>query len=108
MATSIQVSTLRRLIGDNDPTNYRFTDQDLSNTIDTAGSVNKAALFLWEAKSAESSELHNVSESGSTRAMGEVFKNAQAMAAYFKGKVDVETPPEPVRRGSVTRKIVRL
>lgn len=108
MASAADVAALRLLIADTDPNNQRFTDQELSDILDAAGSQNKAALIVWENKAASASEIVNVSESGSTRSMGDIFKNAQAMIAYFKGRVKDDDPTEPIRRGSTTRRIERL
>lgn len=107
MATQSDIDTLRRFIGDTDPSNQLYTDEFLGDLIDSLGSVNKAALSIWEGKAATAVELVTVSESGSSRSNGEIFKNAQQMIAYFRGLVDKDEPPEPIRHGSYTRRIER-
>jgi hypothetical protein len=98
MATPAQVDQLRRM------TNYKATDPyddtQLSALIDEMGSLNRVAERMWNEKAAEAAELVNVSESGSSRSLGDAHKNALAMARYYKAladEVDVETPVDTTR-----------
>lgn len=60
--------------------------------------VNTAAATVWEGKAAGFANLVDVSESGSSRKMSDLYKNAVAMASYYRGKsttvvVDVSNRP---------------
>lgn len=101
MATLDEIAALRTLVSDADEP-FTFTDEELEEAIDLLG-LNGAAAQFWRRKAAASSELVDVSESGSSRKLSDVSKNAIAMAAYFDGQVAEET-------GGVrptTRRIVR-
>jgi hypothetical protein len=106
MATPDEVSELRRLSNytDVDP----YDDPQLSGMID-ASSIYRVAARLWNEKAASLATLVNVSESGSSRNMGDAHKNALAMARYYKGLADEEDAETPVdvTRFARTRAIVR-
>jgi hypothetical protein len=85
MATPDQIAALRGLL--NDPEGTEFSDDELSDIIDEATTVNGAASVVWTRKAASYSSLVDVSESGSSRKMGDLYKNALAMAKYF-GELD--------------------
>ena len=68
-----------------------FTDAQLQDMLDgVGGSQAQAALQGWRAKAAEYSNLVNVSEGNSTRAMSDLYKAAQLQVEYWDGKVDDE------------------
>jgi hypothetical protein len=87
MATLEQVTHLRRVTGyaDTDP----YDDSGLSAMIDADG-VHRVAERLWAEKAAATASLVDVSESGSSRSLGDVYKNALAMSQHFKGLADAE------------------
>jgi hypothetical protein len=106
MATPDEVVRLRRLADyqDTDP----YDDPQLSAIID-ASSVYRAAARLWDERAASYASLVNTSESGSSRQMGDLHKNALAMGKYFKSLADEEETETPVdvTRFAQTRAIVR-
>lgn len=106
MATPAQVTALRRMTGydDTDP----YDDTQLSAMIDES-SVNRVAVRLWNEKASVLAGLVNTSESGSSRSLGDAYKNALEMAKYFKGVADEEEQETPVdtSRFAQTRAIVR-
>lgn len=57
-----------------------LTDSEIQAILTAQGNVNDAARYIWRTKAAGYSSLVNISESGSTRAMGDLYKNALAMA----------------------------
>lgn len=106
MATSDEVLRLRRISAYTavDP----YDDTQLSALID-ASSIFRVAERLWNEKAASYASLVNVSESGSSRNLGDAHKNALAMAKYYKGLADEEESETPVdvSRFARTRAIVR-
>jgi hypothetical protein len=78
MATTDQISQLRILIAE--PTADNYSDEVLGAAIDAAGNVKGAAADIWLGKAAQSAGLVNVSESGSSRSLSDLHKNALAMA----------------------------
>lgn len=106
MADPAEVIRLRRLANYTEVEPY--DDTQLSALIESIG-VYRVAARLWDEKAATYASLVNTSESGSSRNMGDLHKNALAMARYFKGLADeaeAETPVD-VTRFARTRAIVR-
>lgn len=104
-ATPEQIALLRRLIADT-VVPYKFTDDQLSDSIDAASEdLNLAASRLWIELAGIYSSSVDITENGSTRKMGDLYKNALAMAAQFG---QLSSPgPTPVGRGVRIRPIVR-
>lgn len=106
MATSADVTQLRRFTGyeDTDP----YDDAELSDMLD-ASNIYRVSERLWNEKAASLAALVNTSESGSSRNMGDLHKNALAMAKYFKGLADEHEAETPVdeSRFARTRAIIR-
>lgn len=103
MAEPEEIATLSLLVGGTPD----LPDEQLGPIIDSnAGDLDAAAAVVWEIRAAKYHALVNISESGSSRNMGDLYKNAIAMAQYYRGKKLVdETPVETgVTR---TRRIVR-
>lgn len=65
-----------------------------------------AAAQVWEIRAGKYHGLVNISESGSSRSMGDLHKNALAMAAMYRAK-EVAVTPEASSSKSGTRRIVR-
>jgi hypothetical protein len=81
MATAEEITRLRSLTGD--PTEDDFSDYLLNTILDTLGNMNRAASEVWGIRAARYSTLVNVSESGSTRNLGDLYKNAMAMKKHY-------------------------
>lgn len=82
-----QIDALRRLIDDPDKT--EFSDVDLGLILDgLSGDVNKAASESWSIKASRYSRLVDITESGSSRKLGDLYKNALAMKAIYDGKAE--------------------
>lgn len=103
MATQAEIDELRRKAALAATDNTYGTDLVLGQTIDLKG-VDTAAADIWEQKASGFSQLVNVSESGSSRAMGDLYKNALQMAAFYRGK---DATPDVVAKPARTRLIVR-
>lgn len=89
MASKAQVAELRDLTS---VTIDDYNNDVLNEMIDSLdGSVNAAAASIWRRKAASYSSLVDVSESGSSRSMSQLFKQAKEMAMYFQGLADAET-----------------
>jgi hypothetical protein len=101
MATVEQVAELRRLINEPDDTNG-WTDEILDDLIDANATLNASAKAVWVAKASTYSTLVDVSESGSSRKLGDLYKNALAMAKMF-GDQDDEDVAEVVDRPVIAR-----
>lgn len=103
MATVEEIAAFRLLIAEPDETTY--TDADLSGILDSALSVNNAAATIWTQKAAAASALVNVSESGSSRSLGDLQKNALNMAQQFRSAAEADQATSPgVRIRRITRR----
>lgn len=107
MASPEDIVYVRELIDEPDDEN-RWTDARIGAYLDREGSPYRAAQAIWTTKAATYAGLVNVTESGSSRAMGDLQAKALRMAEYFKGLAqgdeDTETPTitapfsSPIRR----------
>lgn len=61
-----------------------YTDSEISAELQAGVTVREFCYNFWSSKAAEYSSLVNVTESGSTRAMGDLYKNALAISDRFK------------------------
>jgi hypothetical protein len=80
-----------------------FEDADLQAAIDREGGVKEAAVHIWRVKAGSYHSLVDVSESGSTRALSNLQKQALQMADNLSrdiaaANVTVETPLKRTRR----------
>lgn len=84
MATQDEIAAIRRMIAEQDETTY--ADAVLAVRIDASDSLDALAAEIWSEKAASYSKLVNISESGSSRSMGDLYKNAMTMSKFFSGK----------------------
>jgi len=103
MATADDVAAFRLLIAEPDETTY--TDAELGGILDSAPSANSAAAAIWTQKAAAAAELVNVSESGSSRSLGDLQTKALNMAKVFRDAVEADQATSPgVRIRRITRR----
>jgi hypothetical protein len=102
MATQQEIDQLRSLVGDTD-----LTDDQLGDIFDASQCMNQAVANVWGQKAAMYAPLVDISEAGSSRSMGQLYKNALEMSKYYYslGCPGV-TPPTAATR-TQTRAIVR-
>lgn len=107
MATAEEIAVLRAKINQLDNTDP-YTDEALDLLIDAAnGDTDEVAGAIWGQKAASFSTLVDISESGSSRKMGDLYKNAMAMANFYSGKAKADDPVPAANRAR-TRAIERL
>lgn len=90
MATAEQIAAFRLLIDEAEDAEP-YSDLGLSLRLDGALSPQALAKEVWLEKAAKYASLVNVSESGSSRSMSDLHKNALAMAKGF-GDADPNAP----------------
>lgn len=102
MASADEIAAFRLLIAEPDEATY--TDAALSGILDSAPSVNSAAASIWTQKAAAAATLVNVSESGSSRSLGDIQRNALAMAKVFNDAIEADPSTSTgVRVSRITR-----
>jgi hypothetical protein len=85
MATQDAIDAFRVLIG-NPPNEDPYLDSQLGARLDAASSPAVLAGTIWRERAASFASLVNVSESGSSRSLGDLYKNALAMATSFESQ----------------------
>lgn len=90
MATKAEIDALRLLIAESDDV-APYDDIALGARLDASPSPIGLAAQIWREKAANYAALVNVSESGSSRSLGDLHKNALEMAKHF-GDADPTTP----------------
>lgn len=106
MADASDIARLRLMLGPN-----VLDDPTLGEVIDVTASTDPLewAATAWEAVAGRYHSLVNISESGSSRQMSDMHKNALAMAAAYRKRLDaVAVVDEGITGRSTTRRITRL
>lgn len=103
MAAPALIAELRRLV--DEPTTDTYSDVELGDKLDSsAGDVHMAAYLVWTEKAASYASMVNVSESGSSRSMGDMYKNALNLANHH---IALSSQSIETRTRSRTRAIER-
>ena len=90
MATEEQITELRQLIGETED-DSSWSDETLNEIIDGTDSMNAAASKVWYLKAGQYAGLVDTTESGSSRKLGDLRKNATEMGALYAGFDQAET-----------------
>ena len=100
MATT-EIDELRGLT---DLAEDEYTDMELQTIITSKGSVRAAARYIWQTKAAATASLIDVSESGSSRNMSQIHKQALTMVESLADPVtDLTTTVTKTSRRAVRR-----
>jgi pectin methylesterase-like acyl-CoA thioesterase len=94
MASEDQIIELRGLVNEPDDSNG-WDDGSLGAIIDAHATMNAAASRVWVLKAGTYAELVDVTESGSSRKLSDLRKNAMEMAAHY-------TAADPPENGTTT------
>lgn len=86
MASGDQIRDVRERVAEPDDSNG-WSDERLARAIDGTTTLNAAAARVWSEKAATFAELVDVSESGSSRKLSDLRKNALEMSAHY-GSLD--------------------
>jgi hypothetical protein len=105
VASQEDIQKLRILINEPDDTNG-YTDEVLGDIIDGTESLNGAASAVWTSKAGTYSTMVDVSESGSSRKLGDLYKNALGMSKHYQDLEDAATPT-PVADAPILRRLSR-
>lgn len=88
-----------------------ITEELIRSLLDRYVFLDLATAEAWEVRASRYHALVNMAESGSSRNMGDMYKNAIDMAKYYRGKHNdaIHDPEEPVVKGRRTQtgRIVR-
>jgi hypothetical protein len=98
MATLTEIASLRKITNGAEG----YTDQQLSDLLDGGATEQQLAYRIWNELAASYATLVDVSESGSSRSLSELHKNALNIAAVYSPSAASEVAVKPR-----TRKMVR-
>lgn len=110
MATVDEIAALRQIIDEPDASNG-WTDIILGEILDSTrnadgtANYNAAGSTAWRRKATSFSKMVDVSESGSSRKLSDLFKNALEMAKYYTSQDT--TVPDDLSERPRTRAITR-
>lgn len=102
MPSNDDILRLRRMTGEVDASAY--TNTDMTQYIEEAGSLNAAAAIIWGEKASAYADLVNITEAGSSRSNSDLYRHAVERQAYFTALAS-EAPAAAA--SSTTRRIVR-
>jgi len=106
MATSEQITHVRR--NTNELEDDVYSDEEINYLVDSnGGSVEVASAIIWEEKAARYSTAADVTEAGASHKFSDLFKNAQALAKYWRDKSAGEEADEDISGRPRVKKIVR-
>lgn len=105
MATAEEIAAFRLLIVETKD-ELPYTDAKLGERLDTATSPQALAADIWREKAAQFAHLVSVSESGSSRQLSDLHKNALAMAKALSD-ADPSAPGAAGVRGVVMSRLTR-
>lgn len=108
MATVEEIQAVLDMLGD-DPASNGYDDARINELLDAGITDNAIAATYWEKRYASTAELIDISESGSSRGLSAVTKNAKDLAALYRGRADLEeTPPPAARAGIKSHRMTRV
>ena len=86
MANADDVAQVLELL----PADAGWDETKIGEMLDAGNSIYKVMLRYWNKAAADSAKLVSISESGSSRDLSTIHRNAVAMAAYWDDKVKAE------------------
>lgn len=107
MATAEEIQEVLDMLGP-DAVESGWTEAKIDAALDGGETPNEIARRYWEYRMSRSSTMADVSESGSSRKLSQIFENAKALAAYYKGATEAENPDNQPEAGSFSRPIRRV
>lgn len=109
MATTLDINTLILMVGSELLTSVEIGRViDLNTNALAQVDLDASAAQVWEIRAGRYHGLVDISESGSSRKMSDLHKNALAMAATYRAKATVSDQQGTANGRTGTRKIIRL
>ena len=103
MATEEDIAQLRLMVNEPDECGG-WDDEKLGLAIDGTDTLNAAAAGVWLLKAGQASSLVDVSESGSSRKLSDIQKNALSMSQQY---ASIDAPEVAAETGPVIQRIRR-
>jgi hypothetical protein len=85
-----------------------YDGSKIEDLLDIGETLNSIAAKFWEGRWTASAELIDISESGSSRGLSAVTKNAKDLAALYRGRADSEVGNPTPTRGIRSHRMKRV
>ncbi len=106
MASESEIAAVVNLIGADATSHENFTEEAIGVALDAGDTPDEIAYRWWSKRAADTANFVDISESGSSRTMSTIHRNATALAANFKKLIDsAEEEEEEVTPRSRIRSI---
>jgi len=107
-----QILQVQKLLGP-DAESGGWTEVTINAALDAGRSANYIAAKWWAQRAAETAHLIDISESGTSRQLSAIHRNAKEMAAIYRAlaaeeEVTPDLPASTVRRGRRSVQIKRV
>lgn len=90
MADAAKISMVQDLL----PPESGWDDTKVGTYLDAGLTVYGVMTQFWEAKTAQTANMIDISESGSSRSLSQIHQNAKAQAEYWRDKAATEKADE--------------
>ena len=107
MATEAEIQEVQFML-DGSAGTAGWDENRIGDQLDAGLSPNEIAARYWEWKVNNSVSLANVSESGSSRSLGQVFDHIKERAAYYRKRADDEVVETETDNSAFSRPITRV
>lgn len=109
MAELAEIEKVQAALGGADNADENGYDANkIEDLLDSGQTLNSIAARFWEERWSASSELIDISESGSSRGLSAVTKNARDLAALYRGRADSEVGSDTPTRGIRSHRMTRV
>lgn len=99
MADTEEIERVQEMLGGAElAEQYEYDAAKIESLLDSGYTENAIAAQFWESRHAATAEFIDISESGSSRGMSAITRNAKDLAAMYRGRANAENPPEIIRR----------
>lgn len=102
MAEAADIQKVKEKLGPN-ATDIGYNETRIGEDLDLGMTPNQIALAFWESSAARTAHLVDVSESGSSRALSGVHRNATAMAERYQKLVNFDDKDDGIEDPKPTR-----
>lgn len=90
-----------------DAEEYGWDDGRIAALIDAQVTGNAFLLAYWEKVASDTAGYVDMSESGSSRSLSQIHKNAVSMAKIYRDLVAKEANPDPINKIGIRSKAIR-
>ena len=109
MADQDEIDKVKEALGGGEyATENGYDDNKIEDLLDAGQTPNSIAASFWESRWSASAELIDISESGSSRGLSAVTRNAKDLAALYRHRADNEASSPTPTRGIRSHRMKRV